>query len=151
MRVTPDYKLVQVYWLCKGNETDEVIHKILTKNAGQLRHELTQLRVIGVVPKILFCKDKTVATLAEIDERLKKADFGEDHVEVDLVSKLKTELELNSPLEPDIKVCSVNVSFHIISRSVLGKNKQNRCRKCRWCSGSNSSGDAPKRFWLKPC
>lgn len=104
VRVTPDYKLLQVYWLAKGNENDEAIGKLLTKNAGQLRHELTQLRVIGIVPKILFCKDKTLATITEIDKRLETADFGEDHVPLDIVSKLKTELELNTPLEPHIKV-----------------------------------------------
>lgn len=100
----PDYKLIHVYWVAKGNETDEVINKLLTKNAGQLRHELTQLRVIGVVPKLLFCKDKSTAVLAEIDAKLSAADFGDDHVPVDLVSKLKAELELNTSLEPDIKV-----------------------------------------------
>lgn len=93
-----------MFWIAKGNESDEIINKLLTKNAGQLRHELTQLRVIGVVPKILFCKDKTFAALAEIDRQLNNADFGDDHVPIDLITKLKTEFELNTSLEPDVKV-----------------------------------------------
>lgn len=102
--MSPDYKQIQVYWIAKGNEKDDVIHKLLTKNAGQLRHELTQLRVIGVVPKLLFCKDKTLARLIEIDRKLDVADFGDDHTPLDIVSKLKTELEFNTRLEPEIRV-----------------------------------------------
>lgn len=111
MRVTPDYKLVQVYWVAKGNDKDETIHKLLTKNAGQLRHELCQLRVMGAVPKLLFCKDKTLAILNEIDRKLETADFGEDHVPVDVVSKLKEELELNISLPPKIKVVLFGLAF----------------------------------------
>lgn len=111
MQVTPDYKLIQVYWVAKGNEKDEIIGKLLTKNAGQLRHELTQLRVIGAVPKILFCKDKTLATLTEIDKKLGVADFGDEHVPLNIVDKLKTELELNTRLEPHIKVFILQLWF----------------------------------------
>lgn len=105
-----------MFWVAKGNETDEIINKLLIKNAGQLRHELTQLRVIGMVPKILFCKDKTLATLAEIDRKLNVADFGDDHVPVDLISKLKTEFELNTGLTSDVKVhCrSMSVLFSLL-------------------------------------
>lgn len=123
MRITPDYKLVQVYWACKNSVDDEVIDKLLTKNAGQLRHELTQLRVIGVVPKISFFKDKALATIAEIDIRLAKADFGEDHVPVNLVSKLKSELELSSPLEPHIRVRIVLFFCYLVFQCILGENK----------------------------
>lgn len=127
MQVTPDYKLIQVYWIAKGNEQDEVINKLLTKNAGQLRHELTQLRVVGIVPKIIFCKDKTLARLIEIDKKLAIADFGDDHVPLDIVSKLKTDLELNSPLEPEVKVYAVLImilTICLISKHVLGENNQ---------------------------
>lgn len=54
--VTPDFKGVNVFWIAKGTENDETLEKLLTKNAGALRHELSQLRVMGVVPKINFVK-----------------------------------------------------------------------------------------------
>lgn len=104
VKVTPDFKLVQVFWGSKNIETDDVISSLLSKNAGAIRSELTQLRVIGVVPKIMFCKDKQLATLVELEKRLEIADFGEDYVCPDPVAKLKTQLELNMTLNPETKV-----------------------------------------------
>lgn len=54
--VTPDFKGVNVFWIAKGTESDEDLEHLFTKNAGALRHELSSLRVMGVVPKINFIK-----------------------------------------------------------------------------------------------
>lgn len=54
--MTPDFKGVNVFWIGKGTENDDNIEKLLCSNAGALRHELSQLRVMGVVPKITFVK-----------------------------------------------------------------------------------------------
>lgn len=40
----------------------------------------------------------------EIEKRFTKADFGEDYVPIDPISKLKSELEIWAPLEDNIKV-----------------------------------------------
>lgn len=102
--MTPDFKLVQVFWGAKGTQTDDVISSLLSKNAGAIRNELTQLRVIGLVPKIMFCKDKQLTQLIELEKRLEKADFGDDYVCPDPVAKLKNQLELNIALDPNTKV-----------------------------------------------
>jgi ribosome-binding factor A len=47
---------VNVFWLSKGTENDEMVEKILKRSAGQLRHELSELRVMGAVPYIEFVK-----------------------------------------------------------------------------------------------
>lgn len=104
VKVTEDFKLVQVFWGAKGTESDDVIGSLLSKNAGKIRHQLTELRVIGMVPKIMFCKDKQLAQLIEIEKNLEKADFGDDYIRPDPVAKLKTQLELNISLDPRIKV-----------------------------------------------
>lgn len=54
--MTPDYKLLKVYWLAKGSQNDEIVEEILHRNSGLLRHELSQLRLMGVVPIIQFIK-----------------------------------------------------------------------------------------------
>jgi ribosome-binding factor A len=54
--VAPDFKKVNVFWLARGTESDEMIEKILKRSAGQLRHELSELRVMGVMPHIEFVK-----------------------------------------------------------------------------------------------
>lgn len=45
-----------MYWLAKSGINDDEIEKLLQSKSGTLRHELTQLHVIGVVPKIKFIK-----------------------------------------------------------------------------------------------
>lgn len=49
---------MNVFWIGKGTEHDDNIDKLLCANAGILRHELSQLRVMGLVPKINFVKGK---------------------------------------------------------------------------------------------
>lgn len=53
-----DYKILNVYWLARGTADDEQVETILKKTAGFLRHELSQLRVMGNVPTINFVKGK---------------------------------------------------------------------------------------------
>lgn len=118
--VTPDFKGVNVFWIAKGTENDEALEMLLKKNAGQLRHELSQLRVMGVVPQIHFVKgehrhceilsvisirfsDREFAKLMEVDLRLARADFGEDYVPVEPSYKLKSQLCLNAPLSQHVK------------------------------------------------
>lgn len=42
--------------------------------------------------------------MIQLDKQLAKADFGEDHVPFDPLSKLKSELELHLPLDEEVKV-----------------------------------------------
>lgn len=58
--MAPDFKCINVFWIAKGNDTDEVVEKLLEENACALRHELSQLKVIGVVPMIQFLKGLTL-------------------------------------------------------------------------------------------
>lgn len=56
MAVTPDFKGINVFWIAKGTKDDDILEALLMKNAGSLRHELSQLKVMGVVPKINFVR-----------------------------------------------------------------------------------------------
>lgn len=106
--VTPDYKLIQVFWVAMDKEKDDIIAELLTRSARDIRHELTQLRVIGVVPKIEFFKDKNALRILELEKRLEVADFGEDYLPPDPAERLKSKLELNLSLDPKIKVHTEN-------------------------------------------
>lgn len=55
--------------------------------------------------------DKEYAKLIELDARLSQADFGEDYVPVKMETKLKTQLEIYSPIPPDVKV---NFFIHLL-------------------------------------
>ncbi|XP_018328904.1 putative ribosome-binding factor A, mitochondrial [Agrilus planipennis] len=103
VQVWPDFKGLNVYWVAKGTKEDDNIEELLKVNARALRHELTQLQVIGIVPKITFVKDKLYAKLAELDSTLKKADFGDDYTPTDYSSQLKSELQINYKLDSETK------------------------------------------------
>ncbi|XP_044265211.1 putative ribosome-binding factor A, mitochondrial [Tribolium madens] len=103
VQIAPDYKGLNVFWVAKGTQDDEIVEKLLKKNAGFLRHELSSLRLVGAVPMIHFVKDKHYAQIAELDSRLAKADFGEDHVPTEMVVKLKSQLELFTSLPCNVK------------------------------------------------
>lgn len=80
VQITADFKLVNVFWLARGDSSDEKLEAMLSRSAGHLRHNLSTLRLIGEVPIIKFVKDRFYAKAAEVDMLLAKADFGDDFV-----------------------------------------------------------------------
>ncbi|XP_041984408.1 uncharacterized protein LOC121736980 [Aricia agestis] len=103
VKVTPDFKNVNVFWVCKGDSTDEETQILLNSIAGPLRHELSTLRLMGQVPYISFLKDKQEALLVDIDRRLMEADYGEDYTPTELGHLLKADFVLNTKLSPEVK------------------------------------------------
>lgn len=80
--VAPDFMTINVYWLAKGSEDDQEIETLLRKCSGHLRHELSQLRVMGEVPRIHFVKDLEFAKFVEVERILKGADMGDENEEL---------------------------------------------------------------------
>lgn len=58
VRVGQYYDIVNVYWVPKGTEEDEVLQVLLNNVAYPLRGELINLRLMGLVPPINFVKGK---------------------------------------------------------------------------------------------
>lgn len=80
VKVTPCFQYINVFWMAKGTaESDANMEQILRKAAGIIRHELSQLKVMGEVPKINFVKDRVQSKFSEVEDLLSRADFGEDY------------------------------------------------------------------------
>lgn len=95
VKVTPDFQNINVYWICKGTVNDNEIEKILCRCSGIIRHELSQLRLMGEVPKIHFVKDRSYAKLIEIDTILKTCSFSDqDYIKYDIGVQTRNELNL---------------------------------------------------------
>lgn len=104
VRVTPDFQLVLVYWFSKVEGQLFEIEKILENCAFGLRHELTQLRVIGRVPLIKFVRNKQLSALDELEERLRTADYGDNFEPVLKAQTVpKPQLTLVTKLSPELK------------------------------------------------
>lgn len=104
VQVTPDYKEVHVFWICSDVAREQEVENSLNSIAGELRCELAQLHIVGLIPKIVFFKDKNYSKILRIDEILAIADFGEDHEPQQYKSSLKTELKLQMKLDEFTKL-----------------------------------------------
>lgn len=100
--VTPDFNMVNVLWVASGTESDTEIEKCLKKAAGAIKHELSELRVMGVVPYITFVKDKKLALVNEVEELLKIAEYPEDYTPTQTAERLKVGLELRNSLSEEL-------------------------------------------------
>lgn len=78
VKVCQNFNGLHVYWTAASTDSDSSVEEKLVSIAGPLRHEMSQLRLMGEVPKITFVKDRTYAMVREVNRRLLKADFGED-------------------------------------------------------------------------
>lgn len=103
MKVSPDFNSLNVFWLAQGDENDIKVEQILKSMAGFIRHELSQLRLMGEVPMIFFVKDKHYSKAAEIDILLRRADYGEDFVPTDPTLFMKSDPQLIMKLSDDEK------------------------------------------------
>ncbi|XP_077993158.1 putative ribosome-binding factor A, mitochondrial [Glandiceps talaboti] len=71
VKMANDFSVCLVFWQATGTlAEDDNIQQILDKHAGSVRHYLTQLRLVGFLPKLSFVKDKGAANLAEVERLL---------------------------------------------------------------------------------
>lgn len=103
MKISPDFRSLNIFWLAQGDENDPIIGNILKGIAGPIRHELSQLRLMGEVPRIYFVKDRLYSKAIEVDLLLRKADFGDDFVPTDPTVFMKARLELQMSLPEEIR------------------------------------------------
>lgn len=81
VKMSTDFQMLCVYWMATDSKgSDESLEEKLKRAAGPLRHELSQLKLMGEVPRISFVKDKHYSQLSEVDRLLAIADYGEDYV-----------------------------------------------------------------------
>ncbi|KAL5291517.1 RBFA family protein [Megaselia abdita] len=92
VKVNPDFTGVNVFWIA-GDDHSKFLEEELSKCSGYLRHELSQLRLIGEVPKISFIKDRNYAISSEVDRILKTIDFDKEDEDLE---QFQNELNLHS-------------------------------------------------------
>lgn len=78
VKITLDFKCVNVFWIPNNDDVSLVDEEALQKCAKILRHELSQLRVIGVVPPIQFVQNKQYSIEKEVERRLAMINSEED-------------------------------------------------------------------------
>ncbi|XP_065363652.1 uncharacterized protein LOC135956950 [Calliphora vicina] len=84
VKISQDFAYVNVFWLSTGEPgKDALLEHELQRCAGLLRHELSQLGLMGVVPRIKFVKDRLYTNMNQVEALLKNMDFGSEEEEQD--------------------------------------------------------------------
>lgn len=125
VHITSDFRIVNVFWLARGDGSDEELETMLSKAAGPLRHNLSQLRLMGEVPTIKFVKDKSYAKIVEVETLLKHADFGDDYVPTRPSQAIKNDLSCNSIQPADVLPEMTHVILGLNQGDIMRKIKQN--------------------------
>ncbi|XP_037809023.1 uncharacterized protein LOC119601868 [Lucilia sericata] len=82
VKISQDFAYVNVFWLSTGEPgKDALLEHELQRCSGLLRHELSQLGLMGVVPRIKFVKDKLYTNMNQVEALLKNMDFGAEEEE----------------------------------------------------------------------
>ncbi|KAF6207962.1 hypothetical protein GE061_016411 [Apolygus lucorum] len=79
--ITSDFQNVNVLYVCKIKPRPPDLEERLVDAGFSLRHELSQLQLMGVVPRINFVEDKTLKNLERVEELLMVADKGTENEE----------------------------------------------------------------------
>ncbi|KAG8303732.1 hypothetical protein J6590_002739 [Homalodisca vitripennis] len=95
--MTSNFNQLNVFWGTQNEKSIADLEKVLPQLGFSLRHELSQLQVMGIVPRIVFMKDKHFGSAQKVDYLLSIADFGEDHEPAPLGSEFK-----NAPLVENV-------------------------------------------------
>ncbi|XP_076826319.1 putative ribosome-binding factor A, mitochondrial [Brachyhypopomus gauderio] len=75
--LSADFSACRVYWKTSWtSEQDGKIQQVLDKSAPRIRYLLISQQVLGSVPPLVFVKDKHHASLKEVENLLKTADYG---------------------------------------------------------------------------
>ncbi|XP_055542981.1 uncharacterized protein LOC129728559 [Wyeomyia smithii] len=128
VKVSIDFHSIHVFWFSRDEVNEEQIEKILKSVSGSLRHELAQLKLIGLVPKLVFMKDKAYNLMNRLDYVLKQADDGECKNHEPVLS-LKNDTEFYTKLSPEVrkeiyqlekKSCETLESIPIMRNDVYG-------------------------------
>lgn len=80
VQITADFKYVNVFWIQSSN-VKPVSAEALQKCAWAIRHKLSQLRIIGIVPPIQFVKNKQFLIQQEVENKLARIKLEQDSFE----------------------------------------------------------------------
>ncbi|KAH8319506.1 hypothetical protein KR067_012211, partial [Drosophila pandora] len=151
VNITRDFSQVNVYWMGQGDEAaNQALEQELFRCSGQLQHELSQLRLMGEVPRIRFHRDKTGIHLHQVQDLLSKlgrdgkleAEKTEDLKENDTEScSAATESSVVPKTWPKMRQDVLNLNHHLIMDKIYIKMRKS---KEAWASYAREKSNSPK-------
>uniref|UniRef100_A0A0R3RQJ0 Uncharacterized protein n=1 Tax=Elaeophora elaphi TaxID=1147741 RepID=A0A0R3RQJ0_9BILA len=74
--VGPTFEVMDVYWLAKGDESDEIAEKVLKESVNFIRKRLSESLGSHNVPRLTFIADRKHLVEQEMNLLFEKADYG---------------------------------------------------------------------------
>ncbi|VIO92533.1 Uncharacterized protein BM_BM2375 [Brugia malayi] len=74
--VGPTFKVMDVYWLAKGDKSDEITEKVLKESENFVRKRLSELLSTHNVPRLTFVAERKHIVEQEMNRLFEKADYG---------------------------------------------------------------------------
>ncbi|XP_050710884.1 uncharacterized protein LOC126995412 isoform X2 [Eriocheir sinensis] len=107
VRIHPDLRGVNVYWMASGEpQQDREMDELLNGHAREIRHQISSLRLLGHSPPIRFFRDDRHHKLQEVERLLALADYGDDFEPTDPSHHLRASVittTTTTPLPPKLK------------------------------------------------
>uniref|UniRef100_A0A182PAA0 Ribosome-binding factor A, mitochondrial n=1 Tax=Anopheles epiroticus TaxID=199890 RepID=A0A182PAA0_9DIPT len=143
VRVAPDFREASIYWFSTNLNKDVKIDGILKPLCSRLRHELSQLRLMGEVPQLTFVLDKRYYVEGLLNSLLKEADYGEDAVDGNVDEDAMTKLEDQRLCEPEMRHDILGLDHaQIMSRIRQSVDKTNKAWKLHQEAQKKRDADA---------
>lgn len=91
VKISSDFSAINIFWSggVENVEDNADLEQELQRCSGLLRHELSQLCLMGQVPRIHFVRDKKHINMNQVDRLLRNMDFGEDYAATDITDTVK--------------------------------------------------------------
>uniref|UniRef100_A0AAG5CTV2 Ribosome-binding factor A n=1 Tax=Anopheles atroparvus TaxID=41427 RepID=A0AAG5CTV2_ANOAO len=129
VRVAPDFREANIYWFSSNLNKDVNIEVTLKQLSYRLRHELSQLRLMGEVPLLTFVQDKRYYVEGLLNSLLKEADYGDDGVDASDPAASGRDVE-ERLREPEMRHDILGLDHaHIMNRIRQSVDKTNKAWK----------------------
>lgn len=116
VQISRNFRHLNIYWFARSDL--EEVEKLLLKSAAMLCHELNQMQIVGMVPKIHFVKNLREYNVNRINELFSQVDLSDDPEE-EVVEEMK---EAGNEEEDDEKENIYNIKFPPMKNDVFNVN-----------------------------
>jgi len=123
VQVASNFSVINIFWAPNG-KTDDLIQAALPEAALTLRHELTQRRVIGMVPEVRFVKDSSIAHVQEVERLLKVCDFGDDFTPTPSSKLFNNPSNISELAATEMSIESPTVEVVKMRQDILGVDRE---------------------------
>lgn len=79
VRICQKYHGLNIFWTATSTEDFDGVQLKLNSMSKSLRHDLSQMQLMGNIPHITFIRDQKLSYYGELDVLISKADYGEDY------------------------------------------------------------------------